>query len=46
MRDHRAREGTSLEFITDGCLMGFSPAEIDLMARMSLTAGRPLNWTC
>ena len=39
-----AREGTSLEFITDGCLMGFSPAEIDLMARMSLTAGRPLNW--
>jgi len=37
-------EGTTLEFITDGCLNGFSDAEIDLMARMSLRAGRPLNW--
>ncbi|MBK7950937.1 MAG: amidohydrolase family protein [Deltaproteobacteria bacterium] len=37
-------EGTTLEFITDGCLQGFSDAEIDLMARMSLRAGRPLNW--
>ena len=37
-------EGTSLEFITDGCLNGFAEAEVDLMARMSLEAGRPLNW--
>jgi N-acyl-D-aspartate/D-glutamate deacylase len=37
-------EGTTLEFITDGCLQGFNDAEIDLMARMSLRAGRPLNW--
>lgn len=37
-------EGTTLEFITDGCLQGFDDAEIDLMARMSLAAGRPLNW--
>ena len=37
-------EGTSLEFITDGCLNGFSDDEVDLMAEMSLTAGRPLNW--
>ena len=37
-------EGTTLEFITDGCLQGFSDAEIELMTRMSLRAGRPLNW--
>ncbi len=37
-------EGTSLEFITDGCLHGFDDAEVDLMARMSLEARRPLNW--
>lgn len=36
--------GTALEFITDGCLRGFDDAEMDLMARMSLTANRPLNW--
>ncbi len=36
--------GTTLEFITDGCLDGFKPEEIDLMAQMSLRAGRPLNW--
>jgi N-acyl-D-aspartate/D-glutamate deacylase len=37
-------EGTILEFITDGCLHGFQDAEVDLMARMSLRAKRPLNW--
>ncbi len=37
-------EGTTLEFITDGCLHGFQDAEVDLMARMSLRAERPLNW--
>jgi N-acyl-D-aspartate/D-glutamate deacylase len=36
--------GTTLEFITDGCLNGFSDDEMDLMARMSATARRPLNW--
>lgn len=36
--------GTALEFITDGCLNGFSDEEIDLMAQMSIAAGRPLNW--
>ena len=36
--------GTTLEFITDGCLDGFKEDEVDLMARMSLRAGRPLNW--
>jgi N-acyl-D-aspartate/D-glutamate deacylase len=38
------KDGTSLEFITDGCLLGFKDDEIDLMARMSLEANRPLNW--
>lgn len=37
-------EGTTLEFITDGCLHGFADAEVELMTRMSLRAGRPLNW--
>jgi N-acyl-D-aspartate/D-glutamate deacylase len=37
-------EGTALEAIVQGCLDGFTPAEIELLARMSSTAGRPLNW--
>lgn len=36
--------GTTLEFITDGCLMGFADEEIALMGEMSLRAGRPVNW--
>jgi len=36
--------GTQLEWVTDGCLKGFSPAEIDLMIEMSRRAGRPINW--
>ncbi|MFM8303432.1 MAG: N-acyl-D-amino-acid deacylase family protein [Actinomycetota bacterium] len=36
--------GTTLEYITDGCLNGFADEEIERMARMSATAGRPLNW--
>jgi len=39
-----AHEGTSLEYITDGCLDSFSEAEVDLMVAMTSTAGRPLNW--
>jgi N-acyl-D-aspartate/D-glutamate deacylase len=37
-------DGTSLEAIVQGCLDGFSPAEVELLARMSSTARRPLNW--
>ena len=37
-------EGTTLEFIIDGCLHGFEDSEVDLMTRMSLRAGRPVNW--
>ena len=39
-----AHEGTTLEYITNGCLDSFSPEEIDLMTAMSVTAHRPLNW--
>ncbi|HTU36518.1 MAG TPA: amidohydrolase family protein [Acidimicrobiales bacterium] len=39
-----AHEGTTLEYITNGCLDSFSPDEIDLMTAMSVTAQRPLNW--
>ena len=39
-----AREGTTLEYITDGCLDSFSAEEVDLMTAMSVTARRPLNW--
>ncbi|MEU2722159.1 N-acyl-D-amino-acid deacylase family protein [Streptomyces smyrnaeus] len=37
-------EGTQIEAIVAGCLDQFSDREIDLLARMSATAGRPLNW--
>lgn len=40
----RGYPGTTLEYITDGCLNGFSEDEIERMARMSLVARRPLNW--
>ena len=36
--------GTQLEWVTDGCLKGFSDGEIDLMIEMSRRAGRPINW--
>ncbi len=36
--------GTTLEWVTDGCLKGFEPEEIDLMIEMSRRAGRPINW--
>jgi len=37
-------EGTTLEGIVDGCLDSFSDDEIDLLASMSATARRPINW--
>jgi len=39
-----AHEGTTLEYITDGCLDTFSEQEIELMVAMTTTARRPLNW--
>ena len=36
--------GTSLELILAGCIGAFSETEMELMANMSLAAGRPLNW--
>ncbi len=43
-REVAAHEGTSLEFIFDGCLNGFEQAEIELATEMSLAANRPANW--
>jgi N-acyl-D-aspartate/D-glutamate deacylase len=37
-------DGTSLEAIVQGCLDRFSDEEVELLARMSGTARRPLNW--
>jgi N-acyl-D-aspartate/D-glutamate deacylase len=36
--------GTQLEAIVPGCLNGFSDDEMTLLAAMSRTARRPLNW--
>ena len=41
VRDH---EGTTLEYVTDGCMRGFRDDEVELMASMTLAARRPLNW--
>jgi N-acyl-D-aspartate/D-glutamate deacylase len=41
VRDH---PGTTLEYITSGCLDTFTDEEIDLMVAMTTTAHRPLNW--
>jgi N-acyl-D-aspartate/D-glutamate deacylase len=40
----RRYPGTTLEYITDGCLNGFSDDEVERMAQMSYAARRPLNW--
>jgi N-acyl-D-aspartate/D-glutamate deacylase len=37
-------EGTSVEAIVQGCLGRFSDEEVELLARMSANARRPLNW--
>ncbi|MSO31916.1 MAG: D-aminoacylase [Ilumatobacteraceae bacterium] len=36
--------GTTLEGIVPGCLDTFSDDEIDLLAKMSAVANRPMNW--
>jgi N-acyl-D-aspartate/D-glutamate deacylase len=41
VRDH---EGTTLEYVTSGCLRGFTDEEVELMAEMTLAGRRPLNW--
>ena len=40
----RAFPGTTLEFITTGCINGFTDDEIDVMIELSTCADRPLNW--
>jgi N-acyl-D-aspartate/D-glutamate deacylase len=37
-------EGTTLEWVTDGCLKGFTDAEVELMISMSQRGNRPINW--
>jgi N-acyl-D-aspartate/D-glutamate deacylase len=39
-----AHEGTTLEYVTDGCLRGFTDAEVELMAEMTVAGRRALNW--
>jgi N-acyl-D-aspartate/D-glutamate deacylase len=39
-----AHEGTTLEYVTSGCLRGFTDEEVEQMAAMTLAARRPLNW--
>lgn len=36
--------GTSIEFIPDSFIRGFSDEDVELMADMSAAANRPLNW--
>lgn len=43
-REAGAHEGTTLEWVADGCLNGFSDDEIELMTEMSREGRRPLNW--
>ena len=40
----REHPGTTLEWVTDGCLSGFSDDEVELMIAMSLRGQRPINW--
>jgi N-acyl-D-aspartate/D-glutamate deacylase len=37
-------EGTTLEAIVAGCINGFTDDEVELLAGMSRSARRPLNW--
>ena len=37
-------EGTTLEYITDGCLKGFTDEEVERITQMSLRGRRAVNW--
>jgi N-acyl-D-aspartate/D-glutamate deacylase len=37
-------DGTNLELIIDGCINGFSDGDVEFLARLVSTAGKPLNW--
>jgi len=37
-------EGTTLEYVTSGCLRGFSDEEVEQMADMTLAGRRAVNW--
>ena len=43
-RETSGHEGTTLEWVADGCLNGFSDDEVELMTKMSVEGQRPLNW--
>ena len=43
-RETGEHEGTTLEWVADGCLNGFSDDEVELMTKMSVEGRRPLNW--
>ena len=36
--------GTTIEMIVPGCINGFTEDEVDLLTRISLLSGRPVNW--
>jgi N-acyl-D-aspartate/D-glutamate deacylase len=43
-RETAEHDGTTLEWVADGCLNGFDDDEVELMTRMSIEGRRPLNW--
>jgi len=43
-REVSGHEGTTLEYVTSGCLRGFTDEEVEQMAAMTLAGRRPLNW--
>ena len=43
-RETAEHEGTTLEWVADGCLNGFTDDEVELMTKMSVEGRRPLNW--
>ena len=36
--------GTTIEMIVPGCINGFTDEEMDLLTRVSVLSGRPVNW--
>ena len=36
--------GTTIEMIVPGCINGFTDDEVELLTRISLVSGRPVNW--